>query len=323
MPLTTLFASPVASARAVPALCMSALLAAGTLGCDEEGFNVLPEPEDAGVVEPEVPPPPVFPLKEGDIVVFPALGGRTEPCAVEGQCDRAARATYEINDVALNEETNRWEIEANYTYELTSSYIEAGAIAQIFLTNAAPFGDLTEGGAESGEATFVGDAAPTDQLTANDFPFFHFEQEYATREDSSYAAARDEFETRIREIDDLAEFSNQPASRKLQSYFVDNLGVNPYLHKITVRFHPFGFVCSWEERMITYTDGDPRGEAPFAGSQIPLSAIWFDPSRLTRDNQEYRCTCGNESGTLPAVCRNGNNECLDPADPDAPPGECP
>ncbi|MCP4502086.1 MAG: hypothetical protein GY822_19180, partial [Deltaproteobacteria bacterium] len=45
----------------------------------------------------EPPPPPVFPLKQGDILVFPAIGGRIEPCPQrEGSCDRAVRSTYEV-----------------------------------------------------------------------------------------------------------------------------------------------------------------------------------------------------------------------------------
>jgi len=284
--------------------------------CDDGTYVGVPqpEPEDAGEPEPDIPEPPVFPLKEGDYLTFPAIGGRIEPCPQgEGFCDRAVRASYEINGVELNEETNRWEVDANYFYELTSAAIETSAIAQLFAKNVAPFDSLTEGGADDGTAVFVGDAAPTDQMTENDFPFFHFEQEYATREDSSYAAAQAEFMERVRQIDAEAEFSNQPAERQLQTYFVDNLGPSPFMHKVQVRYHPFGFVCNWEERLINYTDGMARNESSFAGATIPMAAIWSDPIRLTRDNVEYRCSC------FTGTCRDGQGNCLSPADPDAAP----
>ncbi|MCP4500362.1 MAG: hypothetical protein GY822_10425, partial [Deltaproteobacteria bacterium] len=77
---------------------LAASFLAMSVACDDSGFEAVPQPEpDAGVEEPEPPPPPVFPLKQGDILVFPAIGGRIEPCPQrEGSCDRAVRSTYEV-----------------------------------------------------------------------------------------------------------------------------------------------------------------------------------------------------------------------------------
>lgn len=300
-------------------LCVLALMPVSGCACvDDNDFFGFPEDGgfDAG---PGDPPPPVFPLKEGDELRFPALGGRTEPCAgAEGSCERTMSATYVINDVFLDDQTNRWNVDATFLYELPVANIEAAAMGQLFLSGAAPFGQLDQGASDSDDAVFVADGAPTDGLREDRFPFFHFEPEYATTEGSAYQVASGEFTTRILEIDPDANIENQAAEAKIEAYFRDDLGVNTYLHKIRVDYHPFGFICGWEERLVTWDDSMNRLEGDFAGQTIPLAAVWVDPVQLLRDDVRYNCTCGSKT----CYDRQDQSTCLDPSDPDAEPLPC-
>lgn len=309
--------SPVRFAALAVTLAMVSI--GGCQCLDDTGFFGLPDGgSDAG--PPPPPPPPVFPLKSGDVVVFNGVGGRTEPCDIEGRCERTMKATYTINDVVLDEATNRWTVDADFLYEMTIAYIEAGVISQLFLSHVGPFADIDEGGAQNGNADFNADGAPTDALIANDFPFFHFEQEYATREDSAYRVAAGDFTTRIQELDPDAEIENQAAEAKFEAYFKDELGVNPMLHKLRVDLHPFGFICAWDERLIPWQDGMARNEGAFAAAGgIPLAAVFPGGIDLVRDDVRYRCSCFTKQ------CRQTTDQsiCLDPADPDAAPGPCP
>ncbi|MFZ9886716.1 MAG: hypothetical protein ACO3JL_04355 [Myxococcota bacterium] len=289
-------------------------------GCacgDVGGFSGLTDPTepDAG---PAPPPPPVFPLAPGDELVIPGLGGRTEPCSVEGQCDRAAKATFVINDVTLDDATNTWSINADYAYEGTADAIPAAGIGQLFLSRAVPFADLAAGTQVQGTADFETVAAPTDALTPNGFPFFHFEEAYATRDDSAYRQAAAVFTTRILELDPDAEVENQAAEAKLEAYFKDELGVNAMLHKIRIDYHPFGFICGWDERLAAWTEGMGRNDNAFTGTTTPLAAIFASPVRLLRDDKRYTCSCSTRQ------CRDASDSslCLDPSDPDRGPVPC-
>jgi hypothetical protein len=304
--------------RLAPSLAL--LIAFSLSGClcvDDNNFFGFPDGGvDAG--PPPAPEPPVFPLKANDQVILSGVGGRAEGCgAAEGGCDRVLRATYTINDVFLDENTNRWTINADYLYEMQVTVIEAAAMGQLFLSRTAPFGDLTEGASDSDTADFDADKAPTDGLTANGFPFFHFENEYATREDSAYRAASTEFQDRILQIDPDANIENQAAEAKIEAYFRDDLGVNTMLHKIRVDYHPMGFVCGWDERLVPWSDDMGRNEADFSGLGIDLAAVFIDPVQIIRDDTRYRCSC------FQRTCANtmDTTMCLDPYDPDG--GEVP
>lgn len=299
-------------------IVLSLLPISGCTCVDDNEFFGFPDAgPDAGPDAP--PPPPVFPLKAGDEVKFPALGGRAEPCAgAEGSCERTMVATYTINDVELNGETNRWEIDATFLYELPVANIEAAAMGQLFLSGAAPFGTIDANGSDSGDATFVADGAPTDGMREDRFPFFHFEAEYSTEGDSAYQVAAGEFTTRILEIDPDANIENQAAEAKIEAYFRDDLGVNTFLHKIRVDYHPFGFICGWEERLVTWDDAMNRVEGDFAGLTIPLAAVWVDPVTLIRDDVRYRCSCFSNT----CADTSDSTMCLDPADPDQDPLPC-
>lgn len=302
--------------------CVLVLLAVpaapGCLCVGDENFFQRPDggPPDAGPVEP---PPPVFPLKAGDELVFPGVGGRAEDCgASEGGCDRALRATYVVKKVTLDEESNTWTVNADYTYESTATAVEVAAIGQLFLAGVAPFADIDAGGAESGNADFRTRAAPTDGINANGFPFFHFEESYANRDDSAFRQAASEFTERILELDADANIENQAAEAKIEAYFKDELGANPFLHKIRVDYHPFGFMCGWDERLATWQDGMQRSDNAFTGTTTPLAAIFASPVELIRSDVRYRCSCS----TRQCVQRDDPSICLDPSDPDAEPAPC-
>jgi hypothetical protein len=306
--------------RRLPLTALLLLLPVSACPCiDDTGFTGFVDGGvDAG--PPPPPPPPKFPLKEGDELRFPAVGGRIEPCTggAEGSCERTMVATYVVNSVDLDEDTNKWARDADFVYELAVGNIDSGAMAQLFLSNVAPFGQLEPGTSESDTATFSTDAAPTDSIREDRFPFFHFEQEYATQDDSAYRLASAEFAERIREIDADAQIENQAAEAKMEAYFRDDLGANTFLHKIRIDYHPFGFICGWEERMVTWSDDMDRNEGDFAGLTIPIAAVWVDPVQLIRDDVRYNCTCGARE----CFDRSDRNTCLDPRDPDADPLPC-
>lgn len=304
--------------RTLPLVAASLALAVSA-GCSPDdnffGFRDAGQP-DAGS---EPPPPPVFPLKAGDELVFPGIGGRADGCgASEGGCDRALRATYVVKKVNLDDESNTWTINADYTYESTATAVEVAAIGQLFLVGVAPFADIDTGGAESGNADFRTRDAPTDGINANGFPFFHFEEAYANREDSAFRQASAEFIERVQELDPDANIENQAAEAKIEAYFKDELGVNPLLHKIRVDYHPFGFMCGWDERLAIWEEGMQRSDNAFTGTTTPLAAIFASPVELLRDDVRYRCSCS----TRLCVQRDDSTTCLDPSDPDAAPLPC-
>lgn len=290
-------------------------------GCqciDDTGFSGITDPPPEPQPEPP-PPPPKYPLKSGDVLEFNGVGGRTEPCETEGRCERTMKSSYTIQDVYLDETSNTWTVDAEFLFELTVGYIESGAISRLFVSRVAPFADIEEGGSLAGAADFRADGAPTDGITANQFPFFHFEPEYATKEDSAFRVAAAAFQTRILEIDPDADIDNQAAGAKFQAYFKDELGVNPMLHKLRVDLHPFGFVCGWDERLIPWMDGMPRNEGAFAqASGIPMAAVFPGQIKLVRDDTRYTCSCFTKK------CKQttDQNVCLNPKDPDAAPLPC-
>lgn len=289
----------------------------GCLCAGDERFFGFPDAgTDAGE---EPPPPPIFPLKAGDELIFPGISTRAEGCgAAEGGCDRVLKATYTIKKVKLDEATNTWSVEADYLYEGMASAVEATAINRLFMANLAPFPEIEEGGSKSGTATFHTRAAPTDEINPNGFPFFHFEMSYANREDSAYRQAAEAFADRIIDLDPEANIGSQAAEAKIEAFFKNELGPTPMLHKIRVDYHNFGFVCAWDERLTFWEDGMQRNDNAFVGTQTPLAGTLIAPIQLVRDDQRFVCSCLTQRCTL----RNDTSKCLDPSDPDAPPGAC-
>ncbi len=290
----------------------------GALCACDDGGVVRDDPDaglDAGIPDVDIPPdPPVFPLKAGDIVEM-NVGARTQPCnAGEGFCDRAIDASYTIESVTLNEETNRWEIEAYFNYTLKKDGTSYASISRLFWSKVAPFGELMAVEATSdGTATFYTDVPLTDEhMTANGFPFFHFESNYANTEGSAFQTASAQFTSRLRTIDAEAEIENQAAAAKFEAYFKDDLGPDVYLHKVRVEFHRFGFACAVQEQLVDWQDGMPRSQASFNNTQPPVTNS-FDNVFVRRAGTRYRCSCF--SGVCQTV--DGTNTCLDPTDPEA------
>ena len=123
------------------------------LGCREDvDFFTTPKAEETP--EEETEPPPPFPLRAGDVVVYPSIGGeRVLRSGDEGSCDRVIKATYTIQDVTLDEDANRWNVDADYIYEMMVSKVSYTDISALFLSNAAAFQTLA-GEAESDAAIF-------------------------------------------------------------------------------------------------------------------------------------------------------------------------
>ena len=290
-------------------------------GCqciDDDGFNVL---RDAGFEEPDAgPPPPVFPLKAGDELFVSTIGGRTNCSA----CDHVVSATYGITKVELND-ANRWEITANVLYTRQSEDIPAQDIDRLVLENVAPFSSITSGTPLSSAGVLLTtDAAalPSKQAYGpNNFPFFQgsVAQGGAQLDDSAVfnAAAgyfRDYYTSA--DVDPAADVDTQVGAGKMLTYYKDAASP-PMLHKLLIEYHPMGFVCNWEERLIPFLGEDMvRGESSFDGVDVPPLVASWNPVALTRDGDTYTCSC------FARTCRNGS-QCLDPLDPDAAPGPCP
>jgi len=303
------------------------LLAAILAACDEGGFTAITYPDagDDTVDAGEPPPPPQYPLKAGDRVRVRPINMRIEPCgAGEGFCDRGFDAQFDITDVYLNEETNHWEIEATASYTLESEGVDHAQVDRSFLSRAIPSVSMTgEGTLDSSQAIFNTDAAPTDGITANGFPFFHYESDYANQEGSAYASAAAAFGARIAELDPEANIESQAAAGTISAYFKDDLGTPSYLHKVAVTYTRFGILCNWDEGMITWQDGMQRVGTAFQGQGIPLAAI-ASVVTIYRDGTAFRCSCpiNNQFIQQPDKCEgtvNGEVACLNPKEPDAPP----
>jgi hypothetical protein len=284
----------------------------------------LTQLRDAGFEEPDAgPPPPIFPLKPGDQLVVPVMGGRTNSCGGGGggigECDRTVRASFQITAVELNNQL-RWEVTADALYEGTSEVVPASALLRLALEKGAPFNGVSVATPVSAaEATFTTDRPATLDGTfgPNNFPFFQGFNDGNDGDDGTvFNEAALAFAEAIRLLDPDADISTQIGAGRMQAYFKDELGGPPMLHKLLVEVHPMGFVCGWDERLIPFTDGMPRAESSFTGiDNPPLVASFFQP-QLTRDGVSYQCSCFNRT------CR-GNGLCLDPTDPDAAPGDCP
>jgi hypothetical protein len=296
------------------------------VACDDGGVTQLepdPTPEPEPEPEPEVPPaPPVFPLKEGDKLRLTSVGGRTEPCAIQGDCDRVIFAEFEIGEAVVDADSGHWKIDAAYLYRLDKAGTPLQAIEPLFLSGVAPFDLAAEGTTSGGTGSFLTDAAPNDTLNALGFPFFHFEPEYANERGSPYAVAADAFRSRLLEIDPDANIESQAAASTISGYFKDSLNATPQLHMVEVKYHKFGFACSWDERLIDWADGMSRQKSTF-GNSVPLTAT-FGAVRLIRRLEgaagptevTFNCSCFAQ--TCQATI-DGENRCLDPADPDAAP----
>ncbi len=294
-----------------------------SVGCRED-VDFFYDPDAEAAPEEDLEPPPPFPLRPGDVVVYPSIGGRTGSCAGdEGSCDRVIKATYTIQDVVLDEDSNRWRVDADYIYEMMVSKVSYTDISALFLSSAASFQTLEQGEAESDGATFKTDGVFTDKLKANQFPFFHWEGEAATEEGSIFTESAKSFKERILELDESANIDSQAAALKFESYFVDDRLGTEHLHLIRVDLHPMGFVCGWDERLREWTDDLSRNAASFGQQTTTIPyAVVFNNVQITRDGELYICNC--ESEFKPARCEMLSNRdmCL-PTDPESDPVACP
>lgn len=294
------------------------------LGCRED-VDLIHNPEEEEEDPDEIEPPPPFPLRPGDVVVYPSIGGRTDSClGDEGSCERVIKGTYTIQDVVLNEDSSRWNVEADYNYEMMVDKVSYTDISALFISSAASFQTLSQGEAEGDSASFKTDGVFTDSLKANQFPFFHWEGEAAGSEGSAFMESATSFKERILELDESANIDSQAGALKFESYFLDNrLGGPGYLHLIRVDLHPLGFVCGWDERMREWTEGMTRAAGSFGQQTTTIPyAVVFNNVRITRDGEEFICNC--DSDFRPARCEmlSDRDICL-PEDPESDPVPCP
>lgn len=306
------------SSRVALSLSMCAFALSGCqCNINDDDLNNIPdggqEIRDAG------PPPPTFPLKEGDQVTFPGLGGRTATCtgsATPGDCQRAMKATYVINSVGLNNE-NRWVVNANVVYEGTDDFIPATAIVPLVLDNGAPFSQVTEGTPVPVEnAEFTTNTPATDQLTPNGFPFFQYELD----EVNVFEEAGTAFCDRFRVLDPAANCDFQAANQAMEVFYKDEATAGAAkLHKVRAEYHQMGFICGWDEGLIPFVETMQRAQEDFGVGVTPdVAAIFASPIKLLRDGVTYNCSCFSQK------CQAGNGaeaKCLS-TDPNAAPGAC-
>jgi hypothetical protein len=318
----SLSSRPVMLLRLPSALLLSGLLSGFVVaGCQCNLNNDdLTQLEDSGFPPNDAgPPPPTFPLKPGDHLQMQAFGGRTATCegsATTGDCDRALRAEYIIQSVALNA-ANRWEVTADVVYQGSTDTIPAAAIVPLILDNGAPFSAVTAATPSSATGAVFQTATPaTDQLTPNGFPFF----QYDTVDATVFEEAGEAFCERYLTLDAGANCRVQLADQKMEVFYRDEAAGAAKLHKVRAEYHQFGFVCGWDELLIPFVDGMQRAQSDVPQGETPeLAAIFAGSPRLVRDGVSYTCSCFSQQ------CRAGNGaeaRCLS-TDPDAPPGPCP
>jgi hypothetical protein len=298
-------------------------------GCqciDDNNLGNIPEKPIEEVVDP--PPPPVFPLKEGDQLVLNPIGGRTDESDI-GASDFAIRISWVVKGVALNDD-NRWEITADALYEQAGPpAIPASAISRLALENVGDFPAIeADGSVTARDAVFRTDRAPAidSGYIPNHFPFFQSSVEGNDGDDGEvFNEAAASFRETTLALDAEAKVDTQVAVGRFEAFFRDDLNGPTMLHKMRVDVHPFGFVCGWDEILIPFAEGMERGQAPFTAAGVPpLAAINFGIPQLTRDGTTYNCSC------FQGTCRNNRtvdgvvvSTCLNPIDPDAAPGACP
>lgn len=302
-------------------IALASLFAVSGCQCvDDLNLNLIP---DAGEqITDAGPAPPKFPLKEGDQIEYPALGGRTATCpggGTTGDCDRALTATFIVRGTELDENA-RWRITADVVYQGSADMIDVAAIAPLVLENGAPFDAVTVATPSSADAAqFRTDAAPTDELDELGFPFFQFDSGDAHVFEESGAA----FCARYGALDASANCEFQAGDQKMEVYYKDDAagGGGSSLHHVRAEYHSMGFVCGWDESLIPFVDDatTPRNESSFSTGDTPaLAAIFASPVRVLRDGTNYACSCFSQQ------CKNGNGAdatCLS-TDPDAEPGPC-
>ncbi len=300
------------------------LVATAVGGCqchiDNNNLNQITDagtpPHDAG------PPPPTFPLKVGDSLIYPVLGGRTQDnCdghSTPGDCQRNIKAQYDVKAVKFDTASNRWTITADATYQGSEGdLITAATLAPLVLENGAPFSTTSfDSPTQAPNSDFTTDAPATDQLTPNGFPFFQFDSGDA----QVFETAGGTFCDRYRTLDADANCKVQAADQKQEVFYKDDqAGGAAELHHVRVEYHEMGMVCGWDEALIPFTDGIARDQSSFGPADTPdIAASFFQPS-LVRDGVTYQCSCFTQ------LCSSGNGadkKCLT-TDPDAAPGPCP
>lgn len=299
---------------------LALLFAASGCQCIDD-INLGNIPDAGEIITDAGPPPPKFPLKAGDQVEYPALGGRTATCSggsTTGDCDRAIKATFIVKGTELDD-TAHWRITADVVYQGSADKIEVAAIAPLMLENGAPFDAVTVATPSSAEgAVFRTDAAPTDELDELGFPFFQFESGDA----HVFEEAGGQFCARFGELDVDANCEVQAADEKMEVFFKDEAaGGGAKLHHLRAEYHHMGFVCGWDEGLIPFIDDatTPRNQSAFGPADTPdIAAIFITPIKLIRDGTTYNCSCFTQR------CQVGNGAeatCLT-TDPDAAPGAC-
>jgi hypothetical protein len=280
---------------------------------------------DAGTpIHDAGPPPPKFPLKAGDVVKFPVLGGRTQDtCAghnTPGDCQLGLTAEYDITSVKLDSATETFQVQANVTYTATpGNLIDDAAIKALLMEKIAPFGTATDPNQpQTGTAVvFTTNSAITSAIKETDFPFFQFDPAAP----QIFNAAADDFKSTYLGLDAQAKITTQSAANLMEVFYKDSqAGAKVELHKLHIEYLKFGFIGGWDEEMVPFVDDTttPRDESTFQNSTVPDLAAQFFPPTLTRDNNTYSCD------TFSQKCTNFNvtpATCLNP-DPDVAPGPC-
>jgi hypothetical protein len=294
------------------------LVAFATSACDcvnDDNFRQIP---DAGHDDPDAgPPPPVFPLQEGDEIEY-QIGGRIPDdiarCpngTAPGDCERDIKITYTIAGTDLDADNNSWTVESDYTYEGTKDVIEANAIAELILSQAAPFNQVSVSTPLSSDepAEFRTDAAVTREgFNELAFPFFQFE----SGEAAIFEEAGTEFCDSYAEIDPDASCDLSPGDHRMEVYYVDT-AADGKLHQLRVEYHPMGFICDWHEGLANRGADPPRDANEFNGVNPDPVAFFLTPIKLRRDGHLYTCFCST------GVCKDSEDgsKCLDPTDPGA------
>jgi hypothetical protein len=242
-----------------------------------------------------------FALQAGDIVEL-VVGGRLT--TGEESQERTLKASYIIEDVRLDAQTNRWLIEATSTFEVLTGEAQAEAVAPLLLSEVLPFDEAKDGEVLKRKATFTTHRILSDVRDLSAFPFFDFEPGNASEQHGPFAKASKQFQDRIRAIDPDAKISVQAAASRFEAYFKDSRFAKPYLHEIRIGLSPFGFIANVEERLQFWEDGMQRNVGAFRS--VEISAVFPMPVKIIRKGKTYACSAF--SGKCKAS--DGSNLCL-------------
>ncbi|MFH1810729.1 MAG: IPT/TIG domain-containing protein [Pseudomonadota bacterium] len=237
-------------------------------------------------------PPPEFSLHPGDQVGFNVVNLNYCPsdfCTPDNEQEVAWRSLWIIQEdgVALSETTGQWEVRASYFHQVIEGASDPAAVATTWLSAYGPY-DQAADYVDEGVGTYTTSVPPVPDLGggAVSFPFFDM---------TNFDVAELTFRNAVKALDSEAAFESQPASRRLEAYYVDS-GTPRLAHHVLIVFHSVGIVCMMTEEIAEASSSPSRSQGDFTGVLItPKSNLAFPWVQRVAGQKKF-CNCASDTG---------------------------